>query len=341
MDVVQAFAPDLDWVTAWLAAEGLAVGGPVSATRIGHGYSNLTFRLSDAAGRSWVLRRPPPGVLLVSAHDVVREARIMSALAGTDVPVPAVISVRTDAGGVPWVLIEHIPGDVLDSAPAGRAAGEAVGASVGPSMVRALARIHDVDVDDIGLGGLASRSPYAQRQLKRWTRQWEQVRTGPFEALERLGDRLTAAVPVDQETALVHGDFHIRNVILRGGHVAAVLDWELSTLGDPLADLGTLLAYWPHKGETAGGAATSPTALDGWAARDDLAGEYAAVTQRDLSALGFWHVLGLWKVAVIGQGVLRRAADEPQAASLRPTPTVEELTMLVEYGHRIADEGGL
>jgi aminoglycoside phosphotransferase (APT) family kinase protein len=193
----------------------------------------------------------------------------------------------------------------------------------------------------VGLGDLASHAPYAPRQLRRWTRHWEQTRTQPFDALDRLTARLHAAVPERHEIGLVHGDFHIRNVIVREGEVAAVLDWELSTLGDPLADLGTLLAYWPHPGELAAGDQTSPTTLPGWPTRENLLLAYGAASDRDLSGIGFWHVLGLWKIAIIGQGVVRRAAEQPGARSLGRLPTRADLVSLVEYAHRTADDWSL
>ncbi len=330
-------APDLGWIALWLADERVPADGPLHAVRIGHGYSNLTYLLSDSAGGSWVLRRPPPGELLASAHDVVREARIMNALAPTDVAVPTVHSVGEDQDGVPWVLMEHVAGDVVDSVAAGQRISDSARGALGPSMARSLARIHGVEIDNIGLGDLASRAPYGPRQLRRWTRQWEQTRTEPFRALDWLTERLAAAVPAEHRIGLVHGDFHIRNVIVREGDVAAVLDWELSTLGDPLADLGTLLAYWPHPGEIAAGDATSPTTLPGWPTRDDLLRHYATASGRDLSGIGFWHVLGLWKIAIIGHGVMRRAAEQPDARSLGQIPTNADISALVEYTHHVAD----
>lgn len=160
-------------------------------------------------------------------------------------------------------------------------------------MVRTLSRVHALDVDRIGLGDLASRSPYAARQLRRWTRQWEASRTRPLPALDRLTRRLAAAVPEQHELVLVHGDFHIRNVITRDGQVVVVLDWELSTLGDPLADVGTLLAYWPHAGELESADRSVVSTLPGYPSREELLAEYAAASGRDVSASGFWHVLGL------------------------------------------------
>ena len=332
---------DDGWLEEWLAVEVGDPEGSLAVGRIGQGYSNLTYGVSDATGRRWVLRRPPPGELLASAHDVVREARIMAALAVTDVPVPAILGVRNDSGGVPWVLMEHVDGQVIDSMAAGQDLDEAHRRTIGLSMARTLARVHAVDIDEIGLGDLASRSPYAARQMRRWTRQWEASRTRPLPELDRLTDRLAAAVPEQVELGLVHGDFHIKNVIAREGQVAAVLDWELATLGDPLADVGTLLAYWPHAGELAAGDATSVSTLPGYPTREELLQEYAEASGRDVSAVGFWHVLGIWKVAIIAEGVLRRALDHPGARSLAGIPSAEDVESLVDYAHRIADRSDL
>jgi len=336
-----ATVPDKAWLRNWLTDEGLQPGAALTVDRIGAGYSNLTYGLSEGSGRRWVLRRPPPGDLLASAHDVVREARIMDALGPTDVPVPTVHGVRQDAQNVPWVLLEHVDGQVVDTMPAGSDLPPDLRRQLGASMSRTLARVHAVDVDRLGLGDLASRSPYAARQLRRWTRQWEASRTRPLPELDRLTARLALAVPEQHELGLVHGDFHIRNVITRDGQVVAVLDWELSTLGDPLADVGTLLAYWPHAGELEAADRSAVSTLPGYLTRDELLAEYAAASGRDLSAVGFWHVLGIWKVAIIAEGVLRRALDQPHSQSLAETPSAEDVDQLVAYAHRVADDAAL
>ena len=333
--------PDHGWLRDWLDEQGLQPAEDLTVQRIGHGYSNLTYGLGDGSGRRWVLRRPPPGELLATAHDVVREARIMRALGPTDVPVPQILAVRHDEKDVPWVLMEYVDGQVVDTMSAGRALAPALRPTIGASMAGTLARLHAVDVDRIGLGDLSGRACYASRQLRRWTRQSQDSRTTALPELDQLTDRLTAAVPEQAETGLVHGDFHIKNMIVRHGEVAAVLDWELSTLGDPLADVGTLLAYWPHPGEMTAADRTSVTTLPGYPSRDDLLHEYATVSRRDVSAIGFWHVLGLWKIAIIGEGIRRRVLDQPGAASLAPTPSQDDITSLVHHAHQTADAANL
>nr|WP_245658557.1 phosphotransferase family protein [Nocardia nova] len=328
----------------WLAGLDLGLNGPLSFSRIGLGQSNLTYLVRDDAGHRWVLRRPPLGQLLASAHDVVREARIMSALAGTGVPVPAVVAVSTDTAicEAPLVLMEFVDGEVVDTMAVAEALSPQRRRAIAESLPRTLARIHAVDLDAVGLADLASRKPYAQRQLNRWSRQWEQSRTRDLPELDDLTRRLTAAIPPQYETTLVHGDFHLRNVITsrESGQVVAALDWELSTLGDPLADMGSLLAYWHEPGEETGGDFPA-SALSGFPDRTEMARIYLDATGRDAQALSFWHVLGLWKVAVIAEGVMRRAADTPQNKAAAGTPTVARIDAIVAKAREIATSAGI
>lgn len=243
-------ALDLAVLAALLHADGVDANGPLVATRIGLGQSNLTYLLHDDAGSRWIARRPPRGHLLASAHDVLREHRILQALTSTDVPVPRVLGEYTDdrLAEASVVLMEYVDGLVVDRADVAAALRKDVRGAIGLSLARTLPTVHRVDVDAVGLGDLASRRPYAARQLKRWALQWEQSKTRELPALDSLTELLRRRMPVQRETSLVHGDFHMRNVILdpSGTAVRAVLDWELSTLGDPSADVGSLLAYWPE-----------------------------------------------------------------------------------------------
>nr|WP_324192876.1 phosphotransferase family protein [Nocardia transvalensis] len=314
---------------------------PFHAERVGIGQSNLTFRITDADGRSWVLRRPPLGRLLASAHDVSREARVLSALGPTDVPVPRIHDVRRE-GDVALVLMEHIDGLVLDRIANAEKLTAQQRHTAAISLIRTLARIQAVDLEATGLADLASHKPYAPRQLKRWSGQWEKSKTRELPALERLTERLLAAIPEQREIALVHGDYNLRNVITAPGtgKVAAVLDWELCTLGDPLADVGSLLAYWPTRDEP-----TVPgfemCTLPGFPSRDDLVSEYLALTGRDRQTLGYWHALALWKLAIIAEGVLRRSLDDPRNRATAATPTAERIEDLVDTAQRVAADAEL
>lgn len=328
----------------WLRSHAGAVG-EVRLNRIGLGQSNLTYRVCDASGQVWVLRRPPLGKLLESAHDVMREARILKALARTAVPVPRIHEVfepNTIAQDAPAVLMSWVDGVVLDTPAAVEAMSLDSRRASAMSLIGAMAAVHAVDLRDTGLDDLAGHQPYARRQLKRWSEQWRRSRTRSLPALDALTERLSNAVPAQVERTLVHGDLHQRNVISdgRSGGVAAVLDWELSTLGDPLADLGTLFAYWPERGEP-GINAWAPSVLPGFPDRSELVAEYERVSGRSTAEVGFWHTLGLWKLAVIAEGVLRRAMDEPRNRAADGTPTPERITAIVDLAHDVAANAGL
>lgn len=330
-------------VAEWIEQLGITFTAPLTFERIGLGQSNLTYLVCDAQERKWVLRRPPLGDLLASAHDVAREARILSALEDTPVPTPRVYGLSRDAAGVPLLLMEFVDGLVVDRMPIAESLTPQRRREIGLSMPTTLAKIHAVDLEKAGLDDLASHKPYAQRQLKRWAGQWEQSKTRELPDLDDLTRRLIAAAPQQQELTLVHGDFHLRNVITSHttGEVIGVLDWELSTLGDPLADMGSLLAYWPQPGEEdiAGGFAA--TALEGFPDRAEMARVYLAQTGRDAATLKYWHALGLWKIAVIAEGVMRRAMDVPQNKAAAGTPTLRWIDALVCKAREVAEDAGI
>ncbi|MCP2280455.1 phosphotransferase family protein [Nocardia amikacinitolerans] len=343
-EVSDTVAIDPAAVAGWLDSLGIEVDGPLRFSRIGLGQSNLTYLVTDAVDRRWVLRRPPLGHLLASAHDVMREARIIAALEDTAVPAPRILGVANDPAisDVPLVLMEFVDGQVVDTMEIARSLTPQRRREIALSLVRTLAKIHAVDIDAVGLADLASHKPYAQRQLKRWAGQWERSKTRELPELDDLTRRLVAAMPEQREITLVHGDFHLRNVIAdrESGELVAALDWELSTLGEPLADMGSLLAYWAEPGEDTGGDFPA-SALPGFPTRAELAEVYLSETGRDPAALRYWHVLGLWKLAVIAEGVMRRAIDEPQNKAAAGTPTVELIDAIVHKAIEIADAAGI
>jgi aminoglycoside phosphotransferase (APT) family kinase protein len=304
-------------VEQWMASLSIAPQRPITFELAGEGKSNITLIATAADGQRWVLRRPPLGKLLPTAHDVAREYRILSALQGTAVPVPRPVALTSDAEIVdaPLMVMEYVDGLVIDSMPKAEGLAPDLRGAVGRALVQALAAVHAVDLGATGLIDLASHRPFAARQLKRWRTQWEESRTREADRIDSLAERLTAAAPEREELVLVHGDYHLRNAIVdrASGRVDALLDWELSTLGDPLADLGLLLAYWPEP-EDPPGQPFPASALPGFPRREELVSIYADSTGRDMGAVGFWEVLGLWKVAVILEGVRRRALDEPRNA---------------------------
>lgn len=335
---------DAEALRGWLSDNGIEFDDQVHATRIGGGQSNLTYLLSDGSGRRYVLRRPPVGHLLASAHDVAREARILSALAPTDVRVPAVYGVCSDEAvtPVPLVVMEFVDGVSLEKRESAEMLPMAARRNVGTSMMQTLAHIHAVDLDATGLSDLASHKPYAHRQLKRWAAQWEHSKTREIPELDSLTRRLAENAPEQHETLLVHGDFHIRNVMVdpETGEVQAALDWELSTLGDPLADIGSTLAYWPEVGEEIPGRFSAET-MDGFPSPSDVAADYLRITGRDPQALKYWRTLGLWKVAIIVEGVVRRVQDDPTNRAAVGVPTAAVVDRFVAKASAMADEAGL
>lgn len=331
-------------VSRWLVTLGIDATGPLRFQRIGLGQSNLTYRVSDADGQAWVLRRPPLGHLLASAHDVVREARIMAALADTDVPVPRILGVTTDPEftTAPWVLMEFVDGLVVDTMAVAAALTPQQRRQIALSLPRTLAKVHAVDLAAVGLQDLASHKPYAQRQLKRWAGQWELSKTRDIPELDDLTARLSACIPEQREVSLVHGDYHLRNLITspQTGAVIATLDWELSTLGDPLADMGSLLTYWLEPGETTKND-FEPTTLPGFPDRAEMTRLYIDETGRDPAAVQYWHALGLWKLAIIAEGVMRRGIDEPQNRAASGAPTTDRIDATVRMACEIAAAAGI
>lgn len=337
-----AAAVDPASLRCWMRDAGIDLVGGIGVERVGLGHSNLTYRVSDESGRSWVLRRPPLGTLLDSAHDVLREARILRALESTDVPVPHILGTLAPGQvgeNVPAVLMSWVDGIVVDRAAVIDGLTPQWRRAAALSLVEGMAAIHTVDPARVGLGDLASQAPFAARQLRRWSRQWKLSRTRELPELDLLTERLQAAVPVQHETTIVHGDLHMRNVIFSAetGAPNAILDWELSTLGEPLADLGMLLACWPSEGEPSleeRPASTQP----GFPTRSEMVEAYAKTTDRDLSVVAYWYALSLWKLGIIGEGILRRNIDEPRNRSSPGAATPQRVAALVARAHAVLDE---
>ncbi|WP_070386109.1 phosphotransferase family protein [Rhodococcus erythropolis] len=342
---------NLDLISRWMDELGVDHTGPLHLDRIGLGQSNLTFLVVDSRDREWVLRRPPLGQLLASAHDVLREARILDALLKTSVPVPKILGWTDDPDvvGAPVVLMEYVDGLVVDRMEVAHRLTFDQRERIGFALPDALAKIHSIEPAAVGLGQLTkSKTTYATRQLRRWSEQWQHSRTREIADLDDLTRRLWDAIPDQKETTLVHGDFHLLNVIMSPemSRVSAVLDWELCTLGDPLADLGTLLAYWPAEGEQTGALNTMST-LPGFPTRSELIDCYLEKSRRSGDDLGFWHALGLWKIAVIAEGALRRTDDNPdnrsaaEGSAVEWAPTVEWIDSLVENARDVAAKAGI
>jgi aminoglycoside phosphotransferase (APT) family kinase protein len=320
---------DTDRLEAWFAAHVPDLVRPYGYDRIGEGQSNLTYRVTDAAGRSVVLRRPPLGEILASAHDMAREYFVLSALSAVGAPVPRTLAYCEDESvtGATFYVMEHVDGIVLSTTAAAQRLDPAARRGAALDLARTLARLHEVDLDGAGLGALRRPGSLAERQLRRWTGQWNASKTRELPAIDELAARLARGRPDEREQVLVHGDYHLGNTIVgRDGAVLAVVDWELCTVGDPLADVGLMIAYWNEMAIAArreDALFREPvTALAGFPADGELAAEYERATGRDLTELGFWVAFAYWKVAIIVEGVYRRWLNDPangsDAGSLRP-----------------------
>jgi aminoglycoside phosphotransferase (APT) family kinase protein len=339
-------------LAAWLNDH--VPGGPLELTDIqliAGGRSNLTYRLTvsepgpepgaepgpepgaepgaalgtGAEGtRLLVLRRPPLGHVLPTAHDMSREFRVLSALAGTRVPVAPLVASCTDVEviGAPFYVMEYVPGVVLRTRNDTKDLTEAQAAELSRHLAEMLAAIHGVDVNQVGLGDLGRGAGYLRRQLDRWQRQWELSVTEERPGYTQLVERLTAALPAETEgqTTLVHGDYRLDNALVMLNprpRITAVVDWEMATLGDPLADLGLTLVYWTEDGEEgwltpagspAGtrGVTADATASPGFWTRAEFAAEYARLTGRDVSRIGYYVAFGYFKLAVVLEGIHAR-----------------------------------
>jgi aminoglycoside phosphotransferase (APT) family kinase protein len=299
-------------VGAWFDVNVPGVEAPLGYERIAGGLSNLTYRVSDARGREWALRRPPLGRTLSSAHDMAREHRVVAAMEDTGVPVPPVAGLCEDesVNGAPFYVMEFVRGPVLRGISEAEAAfpDEGDRREIGFRVADTLAAIHAVDPDTVGLGDLGRKEDYVARQLRRWHGQWEKSKTRELPAIDRVHERLAARIPAQEGVSLVHGDYRLDNMILAdSGEVAAVVDWELCTLGDPLADLGTLMAYWPER-EDVISLGRPANLAPGFPTRAELAARYAETSGRDISEVDFYLALGYWKLAIILEGVLARMA---------------------------------
>jgi len=296
-------------VSAWLTANVAGATAPFRFELIAGGRSNLTFRVTGADGTRYVLRRPPTGHLLASAHDMAREHRIIQGLGPTAVPVPDALGLCEDPGvnGAPFYVMGFVDGLILhnaDDAEAFLTVDQR--RTAGNSLVETLAAIHAVDLDGSGLGTLAKREDYIARQLRRWYGQWQQSKTRELALIDRTYEVLSARIPAQSGATMVHGDYRLENVMLSTeGQVCAVLDWELCTLGEPLADIGMMSVYWNSNVADAG--LTRPaTTAEGFSSLDDALKHYEAVSGRDLSNVDYFIAFSSWRLACILEGVYAR-----------------------------------
>lgn len=319
-------APLADWFRS--AVPGVA-DGPLEVARISGGHSNLTYRITDAAGSTWALRRPPTGMVLATAHDMGREWRFLTALADTPVPVAPPVALCTDPEviGAEFYVMGFVDGDVLGDEASGHRLTPDARRTAGLDAIEVLAALHAVDPDAVGLGDLHRSGSYLERQLRRWHRQVHASAVEDLDVVDAVHGRLAAraAQLPPSPVRIAHGDFRLGNLAVdAAGRVRAVFDWELATLGDPLADLGWLIASWGRPGDEVPATILGPSLVDGYAERAELVHRYAERSGRDLSDLDFYVAFARWRSACIGAGVYSRyaggvmgAGESPEASAAR------------------------
>jgi aminoglycoside phosphotransferase (APT) family kinase protein len=304
---------------------------------IAGGRSNLTYTVGSPAG-ALVLRRPPLRAVRPTAHDMGREYRVLSALAGTAVPVPRAVHLCTDPDvlGAPFYLMERVDGVVVrGSLPTGYAETPAERSAIADALVDVLADLHAVPPDAVGLADFGRPAGYLSRQIRRWLGEWEALRDQDRPDLDRLAADLAGGVPDAPAGPVVHGDYKLDNVALdpaRPDRLVAVFDWEMSTLGDPLADLGLLVVYWNRSTDDPQ-AVPSVTALPGFPSRRELVERYAARTGRDVAALPWYVAFGFFKLAVVIVGVLARQRARAMADEV-PAGMADSIDALIAAGRR-------
>jgi aminoglycoside phosphotransferase (APT) family kinase protein len=339
-----------------------AVVGPYLATALGDdrwrsvsieliaaGMSNLTYVVTPDGGTAYdavILRRPPTGAVLATAHDMAREHRVISALGPTPVPVPRTLHLCTDESvlGAPFYVMERVVGlHVVRDFPPGYADEPEQRRAVGEALVDVLADLHSVDYAAVGLADFGRPEGFAARQVRRWTKQWEATRDRDRPNLDALAARLAETVPAAQRSSIVHGDFRLDNCLLDPGlpgRIRAVLDWEMSTLGDPLTDLGLMFVYWPEAGEDRASMLSPVTTLEGFPTRREIADRYAERTGADLADLNWYVGFAFFKFAAIVAGIVARSAAGAMAGK-DTSGYAERIDPCVELGRAALDDGAI
>jgi aminoglycoside phosphotransferase (APT) family kinase protein len=313
-------------VEGWLVANIPGATAPFRYTQIAGGHSNLTFKVDDAVGHSYVLRRPPLGHRLASAHDMTREHRIIAGLANTNVPVAPALGLCTDnnINELPFYVMSFVDGHVVrEKSVAETLLGRDGCRRASESIVDTMAAIHNVDLVAAGLNDLGKHEDYIARQLKRWHGNIVEQRTRDLPLVDSVYQELMNRIPAQGAATLVHGDYRLDNCMVdTSGKVIAVLDWEICTLGDPMADLGLLMVYWTGPQDDASAWANPVNTAEGFLNRAELAERYGKVSGRDISQLDFYVAFAFWKLACIIEGVYARylggALGQKDPAELEP-----------------------
>jgi aminoglycoside phosphotransferase (APT) family kinase protein len=311
MSSQQVTGIDVGNVTAWFA-DHTEITEPLQFDLVAHGRSNLTFVVSDAEGRRWVLRRPPTGHVLRGAHDMGREYTLIAALADTPVPVPGAVGMCDDeaVNGAPFYVMEHVDGHILKKIDDMGPFDEAACRTMSESLVDTLVALHDVDPDAVGLGEFAKKDDYLARQLHVWKRQIDKGSDRDLPLLHDLHARFQRSMPAQHGAGIVHGDFRLDNCMIGADNrVAAVLDWELCTLGDVRADLAGMIMWWGDPTGVSRAMADAPTLAPGMLTPDEVIERYATASGRDVEHLDYFVAFQFWRLAAISEGVRFRFAQ--------------------------------
>ncbi|QNO38329.1 phosphotransferase family protein [Protaetiibacter sp. SSC-01] len=340
-------------LAGYLAAElGADADRPFDVQLLAGGRSNVSYRIRQDA-RDWVLRRPPLGNILPSAHDMRREHRLLMGMTTAGFPVPAPLALCEDADvlGVPFLVMDFVEGRVVADAADARALSPAAAREVSHALVETLARLHAIDPADAGLADLGRPDGYLERQVRRWADQWQRTRTRELPDVDALIAWLRERIPripSGLPSSIVHGDFRIDNAILSEDHakVRAVLDWEMSTLGDPVSDLAISLVYWSEAGDGLRAeidVARGVTAGPGFLTRAELVEAYADASGLDLGHLDACIVLACFKLAVIMESIHKRTLEGAQLGdAAREGQGLEAApAALARMGRHVAEGGGI
>jgi aminoglycoside phosphotransferase (APT) family kinase protein len=307
-----------DRVLAWLDRQGFALERPVDIVALSGGRSNLTYELTDGDGKRFVLRRPPDGTLLPTAHDVSREWMFIRDLHGSPVPAPPPVAYCQDPSvlGAPFFIMGYVDGFVLAEASDAANMSPSARRAAGTEMIDVLVKLHSVDIGAISLPSLPSASGYISRQLRRWQGQWDNSQTPEVPGARELFDQLTSSTPPQRRTAIVHGDYRLGNILFdSAGHLQSVLDWELATIGDPMADVGWAVMWWDSPLDPVDLAPLS--SLPGFPTSAELVKRYATQSGADVSELRFYIAFNMWRTLSIWAGSNARQPSETHLTNNR------------------------
>jgi aminoglycoside phosphotransferase (APT) family kinase protein len=334
-------------VSRWLVNAGLELRAPFRFRRVGLGRSNLTFLVEDRLGESLVLRRPPLGELLESAHDIGREFVFLTMLSAAGQPVPRPVA-RCDDLSITnscFYLMEYVPGIVAESEHIVRCElSVPARAATGPALGRTLARLQRADTTDSVFRQTVTTTgaAYAQRQIRRWLQQWERSKSCEVPLIDDVAHRLAAAPPIQREVTIVHGDYGLHNAVIdRFGEVRAILDWEMATLGDPQADLAWLLMLWPESGDQVVAGPEPVSLMPGFGPRSRIIDAYVEESGRSPDDLAYWLALSYWKLAIAIAGIHKRWLQDPASGGDGAELLGAQVEPLAVRAADAADEAGL